>query len=70
MLKTDHIIHTFVIVDDFFHDISQHQPLLPDSYDTRGPNGSMAPSEIATICLLFQLSGFRNFKTFYRFLEL
>ena len=34
MLKENNIISTFVVVDDFFNNISQYQPLLPASYDT------------------------------------
>ena len=68
MLTADNIISTFVIVDDFLKNVMQQQLLLGTG-GTRGPKGSMTPSEIVTICLLFQFSGYRNFKAFYRFLE-
>ena len=58
MLKENNIISTFVIVDDFFKTVGQHQVLLQGTQGERGPACSMANSEIATICLLFEFPNF------------
>ena len=70
MLKANDIISTFVIVDDFLIDLMQCGLFLQETQGTRGPACSMATSEIITLCLLFQFSGFRNFKSFYQFMEI
>ncbi len=69
MLSADKIISTFVVVDDFLMALTQQQPQLIPPQARRGFPCQLIPCEIITICLLFQLSGFRNFKTFYLFFK-
>ena len=70
MLNSNNIISTFVFVDDCLNGLPQQRLFPLQAHGARGFPCSMATSEIITICLLFQFSGFRNFKTFYQFMEL
>ncbi len=68
MFNSNYIISIYVLVDDFLTPLIQQHPELV-SKNKRGFSCAMSPSEIITLCLLFQSSGFRNFKAFYQFAE-
>ena len=65
MLNDHLIVSTFFIVDEFlnafFHQYPQFSP-----HKKRGFSCGLNPSEIITICLLFQFSHSRHFKAFYQ----
>lgn len=73
MITEDLSINIYCEVDDFIlgleeeKDIDISEILPPEA--KRGFTCKMSPSEIAAICILFQFSGFRNFKNFYKHLE-
>ena len=69
MLSNNDITSIFVFVDDFFIGLAEHQKHLAPNQKKRGFPAAMKSSEVITICLLFQFSGYRNFKTFYQFLK-
>ena len=56
----------FCQIDDFCKQIERYQQekLLPSpkQHKPRGPKGSLSDSEIMTILVFFQASGYRNFK--------
>jgi hypothetical protein len=60
----------FCQIDDFCKQIERYQQekLLPSpkQHKPRGPKGSLSDSEIMTILVFFQASGYRNFKLFYQ----
>lgn len=61
------ILRLFFDCDEFcrgFLPILRAQ-LLSDGKPHRERRANLSPSEVMTIVILFQLSGFRNFKTFY-----
>ena len=58
----------FCQIDDFckeFHDHMKQHLLPSSSKNRRGPACSLSDSEIMTILIFFQSSGYRNFKQFY-----
>jgi hypothetical protein len=58
----------FCEIDDFCKEIDKYcqHKLLPIEYSTmRGPKCGLTVSEIMTILIMFQMIGYRNFKTFY-----
>ena len=58
----------FCQIDDFCKELNSYtnQKALPSpSRSKRGPRCSLSDSEIMTILIFFQASGYRNFKTFY-----
>jgi hypothetical protein len=62
------LISIFVEMDDFCKELdthSQHYFLSGPIKNKRGPNCSLAISEIMTILVMFQMSRFRDFKNFY-----
>lgn len=65
-ISFDKITDIFCIVDEFCNDFSkQLEPHLIGNKPKKKP--TMTSSEICTIIILFQLSGFRCFKYFYLF---
>lgn len=68
-MDINQLTHIFYEIDDFCKEFSQHmeQNLLPkpNSPGKRGPKCCLNDSEIMTIIIAFQSSGYRNFKTFY-----
>src|ERR1700761_5262246 len=68
MMNEHQLIAIFCEIDDFCKDLDKNmpQPLLSGpSKGARGPQCSLSISEIMTIEILFQMIGYRNFKTFY-----
>lgn len=68
MIQEHQLIAIFCQIDDFCKEFDKNiaQPLLTGpSKGQRGPAGSLSVSEIMTIQVLFQMIGYRNFKTFY-----
>ena len=65
-----HLIVTFCKIDDFCkeYEAKFSSGLLVDDMtigNNEGPNCRLSVSEIMTILVMFQMVGFRNFKTFY-----
>jgi hypothetical protein len=68
MLQEHQLIAIFCEIDDFCKDLDKNisESLLSAPIKgNRGPNCSLSISEIMTIQILFQMVGYRNFKTFY-----
>jgi hypothetical protein len=68
MIQERQLITIFCEVDDFCKEFDQNisQPLLSSpTKGRRGPDCCLSISEIMTIQILFQMLGYRNFKTFY-----
>jgi len=66
MLSATKIIKIFCSIDDFCLDfVPKFQQLLLGSKKRNKPS-KLSLSEVMTIQVLFQLSGYRNFKTFYK----
>ncbi len=65
MIEENQIIEVFTLVDDFILGLNKEQSKLIPSKRKRGFPSALSESEVITICLLFQFSGFRNFKAFY-----
>jgi hypothetical protein len=68
MMNEAQLIGIFCEIDDFCNEVDQnmHRPCLPgDAKAKRGPACCLSMSEIITIQILFQIIGYRNFKTFY-----
>lgn len=68
MLKESQLVSIFCEIDDFCKELDKNmpQPLLTSpTKGRRGPNCCLSVSEIMTIQVLFQMVGYRNFKTFY-----
>ena len=65
MLSATKITKIFCSIDDFCLDfVPKFQKLLLGTKKRNKPS-KLSLSEVMTIQVLFQLSGFRNFKTFY-----
>lgn len=68
MIEERELITIFCEIDDFCKELDKNmpQPLLQGpTQGRRGPTCSLSISEIMTIKILFQMIGYRNFKTFY-----
>lgn len=68
MIQERQLVHIFCEIDDFCKDLDKNisQPLLSSATKgRRGPECSLSISEIMMIQILFQMMGYRNFKTFY-----
>ena len=68
-MDTHQLILIFCEIDDFCKELdqySQHYLLSGPAQAPRGPSCSLTISEIMTILVMFQMSGFRNFKWFYQ----
>ncbi len=65
MIEENQIVEVFTLVDDFILGLNKEQSKLTPSKRKRGFPPGLSESEVITICLLFQFSGFRNFKAFY-----
>ena len=57
----------FCDIDDYFKSLDDipTQKILPHSNRRRARQSKLSLSEIVTICVLFHLGHFRNFKSFY-----
>lgn len=69
MLNEHELVSIFCEIDDFLIEFKDYQDknLLPSSTQSkRGPTCSLSNSEIMLILILFQMLGYRNFKTFYQ----
>lgn len=68
MLKEHELIRIFCQIDDFCdewqHNQQQHL-LIARTTQRRGPACQLSVSEMMTILIIFQMIGYRNFKTFY-----
>ena len=68
MLMEHQLVAVFCEIDDFCKELDKNmpQPLLTGPTKShRGPACCLSVSEIMTIQILFQMVGYRNFKTFY-----
>jgi hypothetical protein len=68
MMPERQLISIFCEIDDFCKELDKNisQPLLSaPTKGQRGPDCCLSISEIMTIQILFQMIGYRNFKTFY-----
>ena len=68
MLMEHQLVAIFCEIDDFCKELDKNmpQPLLTGPTKShRGPACCLSVSEIMTIQILFQMVGYRNFKTFY-----
>jgi hypothetical protein len=68
MLKECELVKLFCQIDDFITELEQkeHQNLLgSETKHKRGPACRLSASEIMSILIIFQMIGYRNFKTFY-----
>jgi hypothetical protein len=68
MVKEHQLVSIFCEIDDFCNEFDKNisQPLLTSpTRGHRGPACCLSISEIMTIQVLFQMIGYRNFKTFY-----
>lgn len=62
------LIAIFCEIDDFCNEVAKKTPqpqLNGATSGRRGPTCCLSTSEIVTIQILFQMIGYRNFKTFY-----
>lgn len=67
-MNTHQLTTIFCQVDDFCNDLEKYTAakLLPSpTSGKRGPKCCLSDSEIMSVLILFQSSGYRNFKTFY-----
>jgi len=68
MMQEHQLVAIFCEIDDFCKEFDENisQPLLAGpTKGKRGPKCCLSISEIMTIQILFQMLGYRNFKTFY-----
>lgn len=67
MTRIHQLIQIFCEIDDFCNELDEYakHKLLPGDVTKRGPDCGLSVSEIMTILIVFQMSGYRNFKTFY-----
>src|SRR5690554_5058879 len=66
MLSQDKITQIFCSIDDFCKDfVPNWQNYLISNGKKRNRKSNLCLSEIITIQVLFHVSGYRNFKTFY-----
>ena len=68
MMQEHQLVTIFCEIDDFCKEFDENisQPLLTGpTKSKRGPKCCLSISEIMTIQILFQMLGYRNFKTFY-----
>lgn len=68
MLQERQLVAIFCEIDDFckeFDNNISESLLSSPTKGRRGPNGCLSISEIMTVQILFQMVGYRNFKTFY-----
>jgi Transposase DDE domain len=66
-MDTNQLTRIFCEIDDFCKELNQYtkDKLLPCNTYKRGPSCSLSESEIMTILIFFQSSGWRNFKNYY-----
>ena len=68
MLKESQLVSIFCEIDDFCKELDKNMSQLQltgPSKGRRGPACCLSISEIMTVQILFQMVGYRNFKTFY-----
>lgn len=68
MIQERQLVAIFCEIDDFCKELDENisQPLLSaPTKGRRGPDCCLSISEIMTVQILFQMIGYRNFKTFY-----
>ena len=68
MMQERQLVTIFCELDDFCKELDKnisHSLLSSPTKGPRGPNCCLSISEIMTIQILFQMIGYRNFKTFY-----
>lgn len=68
MIKEQQLVSIFCEIDDFCKELDKNMPqplLTAPSKGRRGPACCLSISEIMTVKVLFQMIGYRNFKTFY-----
>jgi hypothetical protein len=66
MISTDKVTEIFCVIDDFCIDfVPNFQSFLIGVHKERNKPSKLSLSEVMTIQVLFHISGYRNFKTFY-----
>ena len=68
MIQERQLVSIFCEIDDFCKELNKNRSQLQltgSSKGRRGPACCLSISEIMTIQILFQMVGYRNFKTFY-----
>ena len=68
MIQEHQLVTIFCEIDDFCKEFDKNiseSLLSAPTKGGRGPNCSLSISEIMTVQILFQMVGYRNFKTFY-----
>lgn len=68
-MDTHQLIAIFCQIDDFCKELdsySEHKLLTGPNSTKRGPSCSLTISEIMTVLVMFQYSGYRTFKNFYK----
>ena len=68
MIQEHQLVTIFCEIDDFCKELDKNiseSLLSAPTKGGRGPNCSLSISEIMTVQILFQMVGYRNFKTFY-----
>lgn len=68
MIKEHQLVSIFCEIDDFCKELEKNiseSPLIGQNKGKRGPACCLSISEIMSIQILFQMVGYRNFKTFY-----
>jgi len=70
MMQEPQLISIFCEIDDFCKAVDKNLPqpqLEGPTKGKRGPARCLSVSEVMTIQILFQMMGYRNFKTFYTY---
>jgi len=70
MIHEHQLVRIFCEIDDFCNELenhTKHQALPAPNRSRTGPPCCLDDSEIMTILILFQMTRFRDFKTFYLF---
>lgn len=68
MMSSHQLATIFCEIDDFCKELDKNTPenlLIGPKKNKRGPSCCLSASEIMTIQIIFQMIGWRNFKTFY-----
>src|SRR5690554_4057814 len=69
MISKDKITEIFFQIDEFtkVFEPALRQNLITQGKKTRNRSGKMSKSEVMTISVIYHVSGFKNFKSFYIF---
>ena len=67
MIQENTIVETYTLIDDFILGIEKSSPKSLTGKAKRGFPPALSNSEVITLCLLFQMSGYKTFKGFYQY---